>query len=115
MEKTTLQCDQELKHFKATNGHATRNVLKRHQSCIDGVVILETPSSSQFEPTTPTSYPSPFLDNAPFGNDGEKSMTKSEMLESQSRNMAIMASHFSTTSQIETPSQLAKWRLRMKS
>jgi hypothetical protein len=77
LEKTTLQCDQELKHLKATNGHATRNVLKRHQSFIDGVVILETPSSSQFEPTTFTSYTGLFLDNASFGSNGEKSMTKS--------------------------------------
>jgi hypothetical protein len=46
LEKTTLQCDQKLKHLKAINGHATNNVLKKHQSHVDGVVIPETPSSS---------------------------------------------------------------------
>jgi len=44
--KATLQCDQELKHLTATNGHATNNVLRKHQSHIDGVVIPKTPSSS---------------------------------------------------------------------
>ncbi len=37
--KTTLQCDQMLEHLKATNGHATRNILKRHQHLIDGAPI----------------------------------------------------------------------------
>ncbi len=46
LEKATLQCDQELKHLKAINGHATNNVLKKHQSHLDGVVIPENPSSS---------------------------------------------------------------------
>jgi hypothetical protein len=31
-EKTTFLCDQVLKCLKATNGHVTRNVLKRRQS-----------------------------------------------------------------------------------
>jgi hypothetical protein len=38
------------------------------------------------------------LDSTPSGSDGEKSMTKSEMLHSQSKKMAIVVSHFSTTS-----------------
>jgi len=29
-EKATLQCDEMLQHLKVTNGHAARNVLKRH-------------------------------------------------------------------------------------
>jgi hypothetical protein len=37
--KTTLQCAKMLKHLKATNGHATRNILKRHQHLIDGAPI----------------------------------------------------------------------------
>ncbi len=31
LEKTTLQCDQVLKCLKAIDGHAIRNVLKKHQ------------------------------------------------------------------------------------
>jgi hypothetical protein len=40
------------------------------------------------------------LDFTPFGSDGEKSMTKLEMFQSQFRNMVIGVSHFSTTLQI---------------
>lgn len=36
LNKTTLQCDQVLEYLKAIDGHATRNVLKRHQSLING-------------------------------------------------------------------------------
>jgi hypothetical protein len=36
LNKTTLQCDQVLEDLKAIDGHATRNVLKSHQSLIDG-------------------------------------------------------------------------------
>ncbi len=48
LEKTTLQCDQVLKCLKATNGHVTKNILKRHQSLIDEafILILETLGSS---------------------------------------------------------------------
>jgi hypothetical protein len=49
LKKATLQCDQVLlEHLKATNGHTTRNVLKRHQSLIDGafIPILEIVGSS---------------------------------------------------------------------
>jgi hypothetical protein len=47
-KKATLQWDQVLECLKATNGHAIRNVLKRHQSLIDGtfIPILKTPSSN---------------------------------------------------------------------
>jgi hypothetical protein len=95
-----LQCDQVLKCLKAACGHAIRNALKKHQSLIDGtsIPILETPGSSWFEPITRKSYISPSLDSTPSGSDGEKSMTKSEMLHSQSKKMAIVVSHFSTTS-----------------
>ncbi len=37
--KTRLQCDKMLEHLKATNGHATKNILKRHQHLIDGAPI----------------------------------------------------------------------------
>jgi len=48
LKKATLQCDQVLECLKATNGHATRNVLKRHQSLIDGafIPIPKTPCSN---------------------------------------------------------------------
>jgi hypothetical protein len=47
-KKATLQCDQVLKHLKATNGHAIGNVLQRCQSLIDGafIPIFETPCSN---------------------------------------------------------------------
>jgi hypothetical protein len=37
--KKTLQCDQVLEWWKVINGDATRNILKRHQSLIDGAPI----------------------------------------------------------------------------
>jgi hypothetical protein len=66
-----------LEHLKATNGHATRNVLKKHQSLINGpsIPIPKTSSFSRSKPIIPTSYTSPSLDFTPSGNDGEKSMT----------------------------------------
>ncbi len=74
-EKAIVQCDQVLKHLKATNGHATRSILKNHQSLIDGpsIPILKTPCFSWCKLITPTSYTSPFLDLTPSKNDGEKS------------------------------------------
>jgi len=42
LEKATLQCDEMLQHLKVTNGHVTRNVLKRHQSLIDGAPVSTT-------------------------------------------------------------------------
>ncbi len=88
-KKAKLQCDEVLECLKATNLHATRNVLKRCQSLIDGAPIAKTPSStpsfSWFEPITPNRNPSPSLDFTPSKNDsGEKSMTKSKMLQNQS-------------------------------
>jgi hypothetical protein len=38
------------------------------------------------------------LDSTAFGSDGEKPMIKLEMLQSHFKNMATMASYFSTTS-----------------
>jgi hypothetical protein len=38
------------------------------------------------------------MDSTPSKSDGKKSMIKSKMLQSQSKNMAIVMSHFSTTS-----------------
>jgi hypothetical protein len=100
LKKTTLQCDQVLERLKATNGHATRNVLRKHQNLIMCLPILKTPSCSWFELITFTSYPSPSLDSTQFRSDDEKSMTKSKILQSQSKSMAIVASRFPTTSQI---------------
>jgi hypothetical protein len=42
LERATLQCDEMLQHLKVTNGHATRNVLKRCQSLIDGALMSTT-------------------------------------------------------------------------
>ncbi len=75
-KKATLQCDQMLDCLKATNGHATRNVLKRHQNLIVCLPIFKTPSCNWFEPITPTSYPNPSLDSTRSRSDGEKSMKK---------------------------------------
>jgi hypothetical protein len=99
-KKTTLQCDQVLNYLKAINGHATRNVLKKHQNLIVCLPILKTPSCSWSEPITPTSYPNPTLDFTRSKSDGEKSMKKSKILHNQSKSMAIVTSHFPTTSQI---------------
>jgi hypothetical protein len=84
LEKATLQCDQMLECVKATNGHATMNILKRCQSLIDGpsIPIPKTLSFNWFKPITPTSYNNPSLYYTPFGGYGEKSMIKSEMLQS---------------------------------
>lgn len=59
-------------------------------------LLLETLGSSWSKPITFTSYTSPSLDFTPFGSDGEKSMIKLEMLQSHFKNMATMASYFST-------------------
>jgi hypothetical protein len=47
-KKSTLQCDQVLERLKATNGHATRNVLKRSEILINGafIPIPKTPGSN---------------------------------------------------------------------
>jgi hypothetical protein len=75
-----------------------QGILKRHQSLIDGafILILETLGSSWSKPITLTSYTSPSLDFTPSGSDSEKSMIKLEMLQSHFKNMATMASYFST-------------------
>jgi hypothetical protein len=78
--KTTLQCDEVFECLKATNGHATRNVLKRFQSLMYGAPILETPSTP-FKLITPNLNTNMSLDFIPSRNDGgEKSMTKLDML-----------------------------------
>jgi hypothetical protein len=77
-----------------------QGMLKRHQSLIDGafILIIETIGLSWSNPITPTSYTNPSWTSTPSRNDVEKSMIKLEMLQSHSKNMAIMASCFSTTS-----------------
>jgi hypothetical protein len=42
------------------------------------------------------------LDSTPFGNDGETLMKDSKNLQNQSKSMAMVASCFSTTSQIQS-------------
>jgi hypothetical protein len=42
LERATLQCDEMLQHLKVTNGHATRNVLNRCQSLINGTSLSTT-------------------------------------------------------------------------
>ncbi len=36
LERATLECDEVLEHLNAIDGHATRNVLKKCQSLLDG-------------------------------------------------------------------------------
>jgi hypothetical protein len=42
LEREILQLDEMLQHLKVTNGHATRNVLKRRQSLIDRALVFTT-------------------------------------------------------------------------
>jgi hypothetical protein len=77
-------------------GHALRNILKRHQSMINGVFIpnisrmpISTYTTLELEASTPNLFGS--LDFIWSTSDGEQIMTEANMLHSQSKNMAIMA------------------------
>ncbi len=83
LERTTLQCDEVLENIRATNGHATKNILKRCQSLLDMSFVStpSTPSSSYDELVPPMSNFNASLDFKPFASDNERLMTKAEMLQ----------------------------------
>ncbi len=41
-DKTMFQCDDVLEKLKTIDGHTFRNVLKKHQSFMNGVVLTRT-------------------------------------------------------------------------
>jgi hypothetical protein len=98
MERNALQSDHVLAQLKTTNGHALRNVLKRHQSIIKGT----SSPSSQSSPNS-THNPNPMsnethgmssrLATPPHVPTFECFMTKFEMLQSQSKRMAIITNN----------------------
>jgi hypothetical protein len=93
-----------LKHLRATYEHATKNVSKRRQSLLDRshvftpstlsssyvklVLLMLNPNASRCEPK-------------PYASDSDRLMTKANMLQTQSKSMAIVASCFSTTFDIQ--------------
>ncbi len=103
MDKATLQCDDILQRLKARDGHVSRNVLKRRHNMMDGVPIPRptTLIFSSLELEGFTSIPNASLDSKlHVGDGGEWMMTKAEMLQSQSKSMATMASHYASTYEI---------------
>jgi hypothetical protein len=94
-----LQYDEVLECLRATSGHATKNVLKRHQSLLYGslVFIPSTPSSNYVDPIPLMFNPNISLDSRPFANDNDKLMINAKMLQIQSKSMATVATCFSTT------------------
>jgi hypothetical protein len=50
-KRATLQCDEVLECLKAIDGHAIKNILKRHQSLLHGSLVFtcSTPSFSFVE------------------------------------------------------------------
>jgi hypothetical protein len=81
---------------KSQMGHALKNILKRHQSMINGVLIpnisrmpISTYTTLELEASTPNLFGSSnFIQSI---NDGEQMVTKVNMLHSHSKNMAIVA------------------------
>jgi hypothetical protein len=96
MERATLHFDHVLAQCKTTDGHASRNVLKRYQSMIEGT----SSPPSQSSPNS-THNPSPMSDETlrlssrlatpPHVPTFECPMTKFEMLQSQSKSLATIA------------------------
>ncbi len=85
MKRATLQSDHVVAQFKTTNGHASKNVVKRHQSMIEGT------SSHSFQSfPNSTHNPSPMSNETPRMSSRsatpphvltfEHPMTKSEMM-----------------------------------
>ncbi len=88
-----------LERLRATNGHATKNILKRFQSLLyeSFVFIPSTPSSNYDDPITLMFNLNASFDSRPFASDNDRLMNKEKMLQIQSKNMAIVVAHFSTT------------------
>jgi len=92
-----------LKRLKAINDHASKNVLKKHWNMMDGVPIFRPTTfiSNSHELEGFAFIPNALLDSILLaGYGGEWMMTKAEMLQSQSKNMTIVASYYASTSKI---------------
>jgi hypothetical protein len=102
LKRATLQCDEVLKRLKATNGHATNNVLKRCQSLLDRSLgsTPSTPSSNYVELIPPMFNPNASLDSRPTTSDNDKLMVKAKMLQIYSKSMVAIVARFSTTFEI---------------
>jgi hypothetical protein len=98
MKRATLQSEHVVTQLKIIDGHASRNVLKRRQSMIEGTSSL----SFQSSPNS-THNPSPMYEET-YGMSSrlvtpppiptfEHPMTKSEMLQSQSKSMATIVNN----------------------
>ncbi len=104
LDNATFQCDDMLGHLRVIDGDASNNVLKSHQNMMDGVpfhrltiFISNSPEHEEF-----TYILSASLDSRLLAYDGgEQMMTKVEMLQSQSKSMATIASHYASTSKIK--------------
>jgi hypothetical protein len=85
LDKATLQCDDILGHLKATDGHASRNVLKGRHNMMDSVpiprpttLIFSYPKFERF-----AFIPNTFLGSRlHVGDGGAWMMTKAKMLHS---------------------------------
>lgn len=122
-ETVVLQSEEVLMRLKSTDGHATRNVLKRRQSLIEGMVVsssTSTPQSTSSPMSTSTVAPAPTpssiaaaagrtptptptssggmtSNSIPSGSmplEKEKNMTKSEMLHQQTSSIALLAKQY---------------------
>lgn len=82
LKKVIVQCDQMLEGLKAKNGHAIKNILKKHQSLIDGAFMLKTSTLtfSCVELVSSTINLNAFLNFRPSLSEGENAMTKSREL-----------------------------------
>jgi hypothetical protein len=83
LDNATFQCDDMLRHLKVTDGHASKNVLKRCQNMMDGVPfhMLATLFSSSPKHEGFAFILNASLDSRLFACDGgEWMMTKVEML-----------------------------------
>jgi hypothetical protein len=73
-----------LEGLKAKNGHAIKNVLKKHQNLIDGAFMSKTSTFtfSYVKLLSSTINLNAFLNFRPSLSEGEKAMTKSRELQS---------------------------------
>jgi hypothetical protein len=100
-KRATLQHDEVLECLRATYEHATKNVLKRHQSLFDRSLVF-TPSTLSFSSIEPLMFNlNASLDSKPSSSDSYRLITKAKMLQIQSKNMTIVAFCFFTTFKIQ--------------
>ncbi len=103
LDNVTFQYDDMLGHLKVIDGHASKNALKRRRNMMDGVPLhrLATLISSSPKREGFASILNASLDSKlPACDGGEQMMTKAKMLQSQSKSMATMASHYASTTEI---------------